>query len=144
MSIKFFPRNGFWWILDMLFYETSATNGAKIGYTFFFSRLGPFFCYFYPSNSIYATTAVCEIGRFWGRFWTTFRSPTIINPIDLDSLDLPSYDAVDRMSNFEIVWFLWLSENGHFWARKCIIFLSSFFVRDLVPPTFRPLLIELA
>ena len=33
---------------------------------------------------------------------------------------------------------------GHFRARKFIFFLSYFFLRDLVAPTFRPLLIELA
>jgi len=35
-------------ILDMLFYETSATDGKKTSYPFF-SRFGHFFCYFYPS-----------------------------------------------------------------------------------------------
>ena len=67
-----------------------------------------------------------------------------MKPYYLKSLHLSQYAPVYRTPKFEIVWILWLFEIGHFGARKCIFFLSSFFLRDLVPPTFRPLLIELA
>ena len=40
------PAIGFSRILDMIFYETSTINGAKISYTFFFHVK----IYFYPST----------------------------------------------------------------------------------------------
>ena len=40
-------------ILDILFYEASANNGEKIGYTFFLSTFWPFVFLFFPFKKPY-------------------------------------------------------------------------------------------
>ena len=42
-AITFFPKIGFFWILDMLFIDASARYGVKTGYTFFFPTSKPIF-----------------------------------------------------------------------------------------------------